>query len=1321
MKRKIKSISKLYLFLSLFLTLFVFQSSFSQCATGDAIQDFCAVDNKTVGDLIIIGNEIVWFDAITGGNQYNPDSILLSGSYFAYDNAPDPSCTDTSRFEVVVTIYGTAPTDVNVFVGKCASENARVSDLTATATIGGVIEWYDSQSGGILLSVTNPILEDGATYWVQQTENGCTSNRLPTTVTIINPPTPTIVQNQSFCSSINPTISDLQAAETNVLWYSSEFSTSALNPSTPLINGEDYWATQVIFPCESTVRIQANVIIDTAPNAGTNGSYTECEINLVDTNLFLLLGGSPETTGTWTTPDGSPYSGNFIVGTDLEGTYTYTVPSTLGVCTDATATVIVTILEVNPPTTLETNQTFCEIDNPTIANLNVIGTGIIWYDSETSTTPLNLTDALIDGEDYWASQTEASGCESASRLVVTVTIENPLPPTTSEITQTFCEIDNPTITNLNVTGAGIIWYDSEISTIPLNLTDALIDGEDYWASQTEASGCESASRLVVTVTIENPLPPTTSEVNQTFCVIDNPTITNLNVTGVGIIWYDSEIATTPLNLTDALIDGEDYWASQTETSGCESATRLKVTVIILDSLPPTTTEATQTFCEIDNPTIANLNVIGAGIVWYDSEIATTPLNLMDALIDGEDYWASQTEASGCESATRLVVTVTILVTLPPTTTEATQTFCEIDNPTIANLNVIGAGIIWYDSEISTTPLNLSDALIDGEDYWASQTETSGCESASRLVITVIIENPLSPSTSEINQTFCVIDNPTIANLNVTGTGIIWYDSENSTTPLNLTDALIDSEDYWASQTETSGCESATRLAITVTILDSLPPTTSETTQTFCEIENPTVANLTASGTGILWYDSETSTTPLNLTDALINGEDYWASQTEASGCESASRLVIAVTILVTLPPTTTEATQTFCMIDFTPNNPTIADLNVTGNNVIWYNSETSTTPLNLTDVLVDGEDYFTSQTDAITGCESTLRLVITVIIINPPTPTTTETNQNFCLADNPTIANLAANGDTIIWYDTETATTPLNSADLLVDGANYWAANADSTTGCESISRLMITVTINDIVPATISTVTQNFCASDLPTIANLQATGNEIIWFASETDTTPLVSTELLINGEDYWAAQTNATTNCSSSTKVAVNVILTDPGTPNLMPLGNEFCKIDKPTVSNLHENVVSNNGGLIVWYDFYPNGNTLSLSELLVDGETYYAVETEDNGCSSINPLEVTVTLESCSQYDVEIYDGFSPSGNGINDTFKLGNLRDLYPDFKVEFYNRWGSLVYTANASKPDWNGYLNGNGELVPAGVYYFVIYFNKDNRKPMQRRLYLSR
>jgi hypothetical protein len=49
------------------------------------------------------------------------------------------------------------------------------------------------------------------------------------------------------------------------------------------------------------------------------------------------------------------------------------------------------------------------------------------------------------------------------------------------------------------------------------------------------------------------------------------------------------------------------------------------------------------------------------------------------------------------------------------------------------------------------------------------------------------------------------------------------------------------------------------------------------------------------------------------------------------------------------------------------------------------------------------------------------------------------------------------------------------------------------------------------------------------------------------------------------------------------------------------------------------------------------------------------------------------------------------------------------------------MYVATANKEDWNGRKNGNGELAPAGIYYYIIYFNKDNKKPIQNRLYLSR
>ncbi|WP_306354322.1 hypothetical protein, partial [Flavobacterium sp. '19STA2R22 D10 B1'] len=71
---------------------------------------------------------------------------------------------------------------------------------------------------------------------------------------------------------------------------------------------------------------------------------------------------------------------------------------------------------------------FCEIDNTTIASLQVTGTQVQWYASATSTTALATTTALVDGATYYASQT-ADSCESATRLAVTVVITKTEAPT----------------------------------------------------------------------------------------------------------------------------------------------------------------------------------------------------------------------------------------------------------------------------------------------------------------------------------------------------------------------------------------------------------------------------------------------------------------------------------------------------------------------------------------------------------------------------------------------------------------------------------------------------------------------------------------------------------------------------------------------------------------------------------------------------------------------------------------------------------------------------------------------------------------------------
>ncbi|RMG65012.1 MAG: gliding motility-associated C-terminal domain-containing protein, partial [Bacteroidetes bacterium] len=57
-------------------------------------------------------------------------------------------------------------------------------------------------------------------------------------------------------------------------------------------------------------------------------------------------------------------------------------------------------------------------------------------------------------------------------------------------------------------------------------------------------------------------------------------------------------------------------------------------------------------------------------------------------------------------------------------------------------------------------------------------------------------------------------------------------------------------------------------------------------------------------------------------------------------------------------------------------------------------------------------------------------------------------------------------------------------------------------------------------------------------------------------------------------------------------------------------------------------------------------------------------------------------------------FSPNGDGIHDRWVVDNLA-LYPDNRLEVYDRWGRQVYAVEGYRNEWEG------TGLPAGVYYF--------------------
>ncbi|WP_444542675.1 immunoglobulin domain-containing protein, partial [Flavobacterium limi] len=228
---------------------------------------------------------------------------------------------------------------------------------------------------------------------------------------------------------------------------------------------------------------------------------------------------------------------------------------------------------------------------------------------------------------------------------------------------------------------------------------------------------------------------------------------------------------------------------------------------------------------------------------------------------------------------------------PAPSATATQPFCSA--ATVANLSATGTAIKWYDAAASGAQLLPTSALVNGTKYYASQT-LNGCESVLRTEVTAVINTTAAP-TASATQPFCSA--ATVASLSATGTAIKWYDAAASGAQLLPTAALVNGTKYYASQT-LNGCESILRTEVTAVINTTAAPTATAT-QPFCNAA--TVANLSAMGTAIKWYDAAASGAQLLPTAALVNGTKYYASQT-LNGCESALRTEVTAVINTTAAP-----------------------------------------------------------------------------------------------------------------------------------------------------------------------------------------------------------------------------------------------------------------------------------------------------------------------------------------------------------------------------------------------------------------------------------
>jgi len=387
---------------------------------------------------------------------------------------------------------------------------------------------------------------------------------------------------------------------------------------------------------------------------------------------------------------------------------------------------------------------------------------------------------------------------------------------------------------------------------------------------------------------------------------------------------------------------------------------------------------------------------------------------------------------------------------------------------------------------------------------------------------------------------------------------------------------------------------------------------------------------------------------------------------------------------------------------------------------------------------------FIENTD--TGCENTATLTRQFVI--SPKPETANVGisiNDFCEneAVNVSITGLGSLSSVIINYTLSGGNSASQTVTVTISGGNasfIIPASILPNLGTTTLTITEITnsttlcgtsgLSISDSflikqVPLAPIASDLEFCSTQNATVADLLPNGPQYIWYNSATGNNPLNGSTRLQSG-NYWVALLGNATICTSL-RAQISVTITEIPTPTLETDGEKFCGLDvpSPTLAELTANVSFTEN--LIWFDAASGGNQLPNTQILQDGTTYYAFDTTNSGnCSSGNSLAVTVSLSDCdSEVALMIPDGFSPNGDGVNDTFHIPDIEFLFPNFTLEIFNRYGNVMYKGNRNTPDWDGKSNQSGATIsgmaPNGVYFYIVNFNKDGKSSKQGRLYLNR
>ena len=278
-----------------------------------------------------------------GGGAF--DGIFDPGSDTAGDHTytiTGTVCITASAVVAVTVLPGPDAGDDGV-ISVCSTQAgfALVSQLGGTPDAGGA--WTNAQGVGV------PATFDPATgtsntftYTVNGSAN-CPDDQATLAITVNIAPQAGTDGSLTLCAS-SPAVSLFDGLggtlDAGGAWTGPDAQPhgTILDPATD-VSGIYTYTVSGIAPCVDA-SATVNVTINPVPYAGEDGQLIICT-SAPAVNLSTLLGGVPQSGGTWSDPDGQPSNGSFAPSTGTEGVYTYTIAG-IAPCVNDFSTVTVT-------------------------------------------------------------------------------------------------------------------------------------------------------------------------------------------------------------------------------------------------------------------------------------------------------------------------------------------------------------------------------------------------------------------------------------------------------------------------------------------------------------------------------------------------------------------------------------------------------------------------------------------------------------------------------------------------------------------------------------------------------------------------------------------------------------------------------------------------------------------------------------------------------------------------------------------------------------------------------------------------------------------